>query len=70
MKMTVVANVNQCLSTIKAIEGQLSIFALNFQDEEAKRVMHETMLMMEKISNDIHARVTEMELEEPQYKNS
>jgi hypothetical protein len=67
--MTVAANVNQCLSTIKGIEAQLSLFALNFQDETAKRILHETMLVMEEVKKDLQSRVTELELEEPQYKN-
>jgi hypothetical protein len=67
--MTVAANVNQCLSTIKGIEAQLSLFALNFQDETAKRILHETMLVMEEVKKDLESRVTELELEEPQYKN-
>jgi hypothetical protein len=70
IKMTVAANVNQCLSTIKGIEAQLSLFALNFQDETAKRVMHESMLLMEEIKRDLQNRITELELEEPQYKNT
>jgi hypothetical protein len=68
--MTVAANVNQCLSTIKGIEAQLSLFALNFQDETAKRVLHESMMVMEEIKKDLRARITELELEEPQYKNT
>jgi hypothetical protein len=67
--MTVAANVNQCLSTIKGIEAQLSLFALNFQDETAKQVLHESMLVMEEVKKDLQSRVTELELEEPQYKN-
>jgi hypothetical protein len=67
--MTVAANVNQCLSTIKGIEAQLSLFALNFQDETAKRILHETMLVMEEVKKDLQSRVAELELEEPQYKN-
>lgn len=67
--MTVAANVNQCLSTIKGIEAQLSLFALNFQDDTAKRILHESMLVMEEIKKDLQTRITELELEEPQYKN-
>lgn len=69
IKMTVAANVNQCLSTIKGIEAQLSLFALNFQDDTAKRILHESMLVMEEIKKDLQTRITELELEEPQYKN-
>jgi hypothetical protein len=67
--MTVAANVNQCLTTIKGIQAQLSMFALNFQDETAKRILHESMLVMEEVKKDLQTRITELELEEPQYKN-
>jgi hypothetical protein len=67
--MTVAANVNQCLSTIKGIEAQLSLFALNFRDDTAKRILHESMLVMEEVKKDLQKRITELELEEPQYKN-
>jgi hypothetical protein len=68
--MTVAANVNQCLSTIKGIEAQLSLFALNFQDEKARVVLHESMMLMEEIKKDLQTRIAELELEEPQYKNT
>ncbi|CAG9608441.1 DUF1657 domain-containing protein [Pseudoneobacillus rhizosphaerae] len=68
--MTVAANVNQCLSTIKGIEAQLSLFALNFQDEKARVVLHESMMLMEEIKKDLQTRITELELEEPQYKKT
>ncbi|MFD2444403.1 DUF1657 domain-containing protein [Bacillus sp. CGMCC 1.16607] len=68
--MTVAANVNQCVATIKSMEAQLSILAINSLDEEARRIFHEMMLMMDEIKKDLQARVTEIELEEPQYKTN
>lgn len=67
-EMTVAANVNQCLSTIKGIEAQLSSLALNSTVEEASRVFHETMLVMEEIKKDLEVRKNQLEVEEPQYK--
>ncbi|HAQ08887.1 MAG TPA: hypothetical protein DCR24_15775 [Bacillus bacterium] len=66
--MTVAANVNQCLSTIKGIEAQLSSLALNSSIEEASRVFHETMMVIEEIKMDLQDRKTQLEVEEPQYK--
>ncbi|MDQ0243374.1 hypothetical protein J2S09_000910 [Bacillus fengqiuensis] len=66
--MTVAANVNQCLSTIKGIQSQLSNLALNSMDEEAQRIFHKNMLLMDEIKQDLQARVYELEIEEPQYK--
>ncbi|HYK73010.1 MAG TPA: DUF1657 domain-containing protein [Pseudoneobacillus sp.] len=68
--MTIAANVNQCVATIKGIEAQLSILALNSEEESAQRAFHEVMGEMEKIRNELQNRVTQIELEEPQYKNS
>ncbi|WP_078410501.1 DUF1657 domain-containing protein [Priestia abyssalis] len=66
--MTIAANVNQCLSTIKGIQSQLSSLALNSMDEEAQRIFHKNMLLMDEIKQDLQARVYELEIEEPQYK--
>jgi hypothetical protein len=66
--VTVAANVNQCLSTIKGIEAQLSSLALNTTIPEASKVFHETMLMIEEIKMDLEKRKEQLEVEEPQYK--
>lgn len=66
--MTVAANVNQCLSTIKGIEAQLSTLALNTNVEEASRVFHETMMVIDEIKLDLEQRKNELEVKEPQYK--
>jgi len=66
--LTVGANVNQCLSTIKGIEAQLSSLALNSSIEEASRVFHETMLVIGDIKMDLEKRKNELEVKEPQYK--
>ncbi|UQD52097.1 hypothetical protein C0971_08785 [Bacillus methanolicus] len=68
--MTIASNVNQLLATIKGIETQLSNFALNSQDENAQRIFHECMLVMQEVKNDLEIRKNEIEFEEPQYKNS
>lgn len=66
--MTVAANVNQCLSTIKGIEAQLSSLAINTTVDEASRIFHETMLVINEIKMDLEIRKTELEIQEPQYK--
>ena len=66
--MTVAANVNQCLSTIKGIEAQLSSLALNSNIEESSKVFHETMMVIEEIKLDLQKRKSQLEVEEPQYK--
>lgn len=68
--MTVVANVKQCLFSIKDIESQLSSLALNSLEEDAKKTFHETMLTLEGVSKDLKKRVLELERLEPQYKGT
>lgn len=68
--MTIASNVKQTFSTIKNIESQLSLLALNSTDEEAKKQFHETMLVIGNIKNDLQSRVYELERMEPQYMGS
>jgi hypothetical protein len=68
--MTVISNVKQTIATLKGIEAQLSILALNSQEEKAQKTFHDMMLLIEGVKNDLHNRQVEMELEEPQYKES
>ncbi|WP_394239472.1 DUF1657 domain-containing protein [Niallia oryzisoli] len=68
--MTVISSVKQSIATLKSIEAQLSELALLSQEEAAQRTFHDMMLVMEEIQKDLHDRQVEMELEEPQYKNS
>jgi hypothetical protein len=67
--MTVGADVNQVLSTIKGIEAQLSSLALNSNVPEASKSFHETMLVMTEIKTDLEKRKIQLEIEEPQYKS-
>jgi hypothetical protein len=66
--MTVAANVNQCLSTIKGIEAQLSSLAINSTVPEASKIFHETMMVIGEIKMDLEQRKIQLEKEEPQYK--
>jgi hypothetical protein len=68
--MTVISNVKQTIATLKGIEAQLSSLALNSQEEKAQQTFHDMMLLIEEVKNDLHNRQVEMELEEPQYKES
>jgi len=68
--MTVISNVKQSIATLKGIEAQLSTLALNSQDEDAQMTFHEMMLVIEEIEKDLQQRKVQIELEEPQYKNS
>lgn len=66
--MTVVSSVKSCLASLKGAQANLSTFAQNAADEEAKRIFHECMLEMDDVIMDIQKRVGALEHEEPQYK--
>lgn len=66
--MTVGSQVKQCLSSIKGMEATLSSLALRTQDSESKQTLHESMMVMEEIKNDLKKRISELEREEYQYK--
>jgi hypothetical protein len=66
--MTVISNVKQCLYSLKGIESQLSILALNSNHEEARQVFHETMLTISEINEELMQRAEKLQREEPQYK--
>jgi hypothetical protein len=68
--MTIISNVKQTLATVKSIEAQLSVLALNSQDPSAQEVFHNMMLLMEEVKQDLYKRTIEMQLEEPQYRPS
>jgi len=66
--MTIDSQVKQCLANVKSIEAGLSTLAINSQDEEAKKMFHEQMMVMENIKQDLRDRVGKIEREEQQYK--
>lgn len=66
--MTVASQVKQCLSNVKSIEAGLSTLAINAQDEDEKKLLHEHMMQMNDIKGDLLDRVGKLELEEHQYK--
>ncbi len=65
--MTVGSEVKQCLASLKGIEADLSSLALRTQDNESKRTLHETMMVVHEVMNDLKKRVVKLEQEEPEY---
>jgi hypothetical protein len=66
--MTVGSQVKQCLASLKSIEANLNSLALKTVDEEARLAFHETCLKTRKVIQEMEARVSVLEYEEPQYK--
>ncbi|MCK1994145.1 DUF1657 domain-containing protein [Peribacillus muralis] len=65
--MTIASDVKQCVSSLKGIEAGLSSLALRTQDDESKRILHETMLVVNEVMQEVQQRVGELEQQEPQY---
>lgn len=66
--MTVVSDVKQCLASLKGVEASLSNLAERTQDNDSKRILHDTMMVVGEIVADLKKRVGELENEEYQYK--
>lgn len=66
--MTIGSEVKQCLASLKGIEANLFSLAIRTPDDEAKRVLRETKVIVNGVVADIQKRVVEMEVEETQYK--
>ncbi|MEQ6378690.1 DUF1657 domain-containing protein [Bacillaceae bacterium S4-13-56] len=66
--MTVGANVKQCLATIKGIEASLSTLAINTSSEQDQQILHEEMMNIGQVKEDLMARVRQLEQQEDQYK--
>jgi uncharacterized coiled-coil protein SlyX len=64
------STVIQCLSTIKKIEAQLTQLVQNFEDENAKQVLHQSINVIEEIQKDLQVRIIELEYEESHYKTT
>ncbi|WP_019241595.1 MULTISPECIES: DUF1657 domain-containing protein [Bacillus] len=66
--MTIASDVKQCLANLNGIIASLSSLAIKTQDEQAARDLHESMLTVTEVVEDIKNRVGELEREEIQYK--
>jgi copper chaperone CopZ len=66
--MTVASDVKQCLASLKGVEASLSSLATRTQDSESRRTLHETMMEVNEIVEELKKRVGKLEREEPQYK--
>ena len=61
--MTNLSDVKLCAANLKGVEAGLSSLALRTQDEESKRILHETMMKVNEVRKDIQKRGGELESE-------
>lgn len=68
--MTVGTKVHQALASLRGLEGQMEMFALDTEDQQVKQMYNQCRQQLAQISQQIAARVNYMEQEEPTYKIS
>lgn len=66
--MTVASQVKTCVASLKSAQASLEAFALNTQNQEAKTMFTNAATQTGQILQQVEARVTQLENEEPQYK--
>lgn len=68
--MTVGTKVHQALASLRNLEGQFEMFALDTEDQQAKQMYNQCRQQLAQISQQLASRVNYMEQEEPTYKIS
>jgi hypothetical protein len=66
--MTIGQKMHQCLASLQSAAGDLKSFALDTQDQNAKKMFSDYANQLENIAQGLRGRVNYIEREEPQYK--
>lgn len=66
--MTVSSKVQQVIASLQSAAGSLQQFALDTNDQGAKRLYQDTARQCEQIVNALRGRLHYMQQEEPQYR--
>lgn len=67
--MTVISDLKQTMSGLKSAQASLEGFALATDNQQAKQLFQEAAQQTQAVIDAIQPRITEVENEEPQYKN-
>lgn len=68
--MTVGTKVHQALASLRSLEGQFEMFALDTEDQQARQMYNQCRQQLSQMSQQMADRVNYMEQEEPTYKIS
>lgn len=68
--MTVGSQVKGTLVTLQSIEATLSSLAAKTEEEGARDAFHQSALKTRTVITELKKRMTELEFEEPQYRQS
>ncbi|MBA4538639.1 DUF1657 domain-containing protein [Bacillus aquiflavi] len=66
--MTVINNLKQTISGLKSAQASLETFALDTDNKKAKQLYQAAAQQTQSIIDTLSPRITEVEQEEPQYK--
>lgn len=66
--MTVGNKVHQALASLRGLEGQFEMFALDTEDQQAKQMYNQCRQTIGQMVQQLSSRVNYMEQEEPSYK--
>ncbi|GAE93158.1 hypothetical protein JCM21714_2210 [Gracilibacillus boraciitolerans JCM 21714] len=66
--MTVINDVKTTLANLKSAQASFETFALETENQQAKQLYQQSANDTQSIINSIKTRITEIEQEEPQYK--
>lgn len=68
MAMTVATQIKSCLASLKSAQADLEQFALSTQNQEAKNMFTKAASTTKEIVAELEGRISQIEMEEPQYK--
>ncbi|WP_101845407.1 DUF1657 domain-containing protein [Halobacillus sp. Marseille-P3879] len=66
--MTVINDVKTTLAGLKSAQASFETFALGTENQQAKQLYEQSAKDTQELINNLEARVTQIEQEEPQYK--
>ncbi|MEW5954141.1 MAG: DUF1657 domain-containing protein [Bacillota bacterium] len=66
--MTVATQVKQTLASLKSAQASLETFAMQTQNQQAKQLYTQAARQTKSIVDSLEPRVSQIEQEEPQYK--
>lgn len=66
--MTVISDVKQTVAGLKSAQANFETFALGTENQQAKQLYEQAAQQTQAIIDSVEPRVTEIEQEEPQYK--
>ncbi len=66
--MTVVNQVRQAIAGLKSVQASFEQFALETENQQAKQLYQQAAEQTKQVLNAVEPRLTEIEQEEPQYR--